>query len=131
MPGRGEWLANGWQMVGKPAGMVGLSEQFLQGFDLGSEDRARLWDTKVRGFGVTIGKRRVTFVVQRRVNGDQRTVVLGHWGPPKARTLAPDLMSVARAREAAMLTLTDMRRGEVPRAGERRNEGGPTLKDAF
>ena len=118
-------------MVGKTAGTVELSEQFLQGFDLGNHDRARLWDTKLPGFGVAIGKRRVTFVVQRRVNGTQRTAVLGHWGPPKARTLAPDLMSVARARVAAMMMLADMRRGEDPRAAQRRNDGGPTLNDAF
>jgi integrase len=118
-------------MVGKTSGSVELSEHFLHGFDLGGHDRARLWDTKLPGFGVTVGKRRVTFVVQRRVNGEQRTVVLGHWGPQKTRTLAPDLMSVARAREAAMMLLADMRRGEDPQEAKRRNKGGPTLNDAF
>jgi integrase len=117
-------------MVGKTTGSVELSEQFLQGYDLGSNDRARFWDTKVPGFGVTIGKRRVAFVVQRRVNGDQRTIVLGHWGPPKVRAVSPDLMSVARAREAALLTLADMRRGQAPDE-KRRNQSGPTLNDAF
>lgn len=117
-------------MVGK-ADTVDITEQMLQSFDLGGQDRARLWDARITGFGVTIGKRRVTFVAQRRVDGEQRTVVLGHWGAPKVRSLAPDLMSVARAREAAILALADMRRGEDPRSEERRKSEGPTLGDAF
>jgi len=109
---------------------VELSDRLLEKFDLGDQDRARLWDSKLTGFGVAIGKRRVTFVVQRRINGEQRTVVIGHWGAAKERALALDLMTVNRARDAASLALTDMKRGQDPR-GERRNGTGPTLADAF
>jgi site-specific recombinase XerD len=118
-------------MVGKTTGTVELSEQFLLGFDLAGAERARLWDTKVPGFGVTVGKRRVTFVVQGRVNGDQRTVVVGHWGPPKARAVAPGLLSVAKARDAAIATLVDMRRGQEPARTSLVPVGGPTLAEAF
>jgi site-specific recombinase XerD len=119
-------------MVGKTSGLVELSDQFLQGFDLAGEKRARLWDTKVPGFGVTIGRRRATFVVQGRVQGDQRTVVVGHWGPPKSRAVAPELLSVSKARDLALAALVDMRRGQPPvRNGTDRAVGGPTLSEAF
>jgi integrase len=116
-------------MVGR-TDTVELTDRLLEKYDLGNQDRARLWDSKLTGFGVTIGKRRVTFVVQRRVSGEQRTVVVGHWGSPKERAVALDLMTVNRARDAASLALADMKRGQDPR-GERRNAMGPTLADAF
>jgi len=116
-------------MVGKPD-TVELTDRLLETYDLGNQDRARLWDSKLTGFGVTIGKRRVTFVAQRRVNGEQRTVTIGHWGSAKERAVALDLMTVNGARDAARLALADMKRGQDPR-GERRNASGPTLADAF
>jgi site-specific recombinase XerD len=119
-------------MVGKTSGLVELSDQFLQGFDLAGESRARMWDTKVPGFGATIGRRRITFVVQGRVQGDQRTVVVGHWGPPTSRAVAPELLSVSKARDLALAALVDMRRGQAPvRTGGERAVRGPTLSEAF
>ena len=123
------WYSVGGQMVAR-TDAVELSDRFLEKYDLGNQERARLWDSKLTGFGVTIGKRRVTFVAQRRVNGEQRTVVVGHWGTAKERALALDLMTVNRARDAASLALADMKRGQDPR-GERWNGTGPTLADAF
>jgi integrase len=120
----------GWQMVGT-AETVEITERFLETFELGDHDRARLWDSKLTGFGVTIGKRRVTFVAQRRVGSKQRTVTLGHWGTAKERAFAPHLLTVARARDAALQALAEMRRGDDPRADERKRSEGPTLGDAF
>ncbi len=118
-------------MVGKTAATVEITERFLETFNLGGEDRARLWDSRITGFGVTIGKRRVTFVAQRRVGSEQRTVMLGHWGPAKVRAQLPHLLSVPRAREAALEMLVDMKRGDDPRTEERKKLEGPTLSDAF
>lgn len=118
-------------MVGRTAPTVEITERFLETFDLGTEERARLWDSRITGFGVTIGKRRVTFVAQRRVGSEQRTVTLGHWGPAKVRAQLPHLLSVPRAREAALEMLVDMKRGEDPRAEERKKLEGPTLGEAF
>jgi integrase len=119
-------------MVGK-SGQIELTDRFLETFKRGGHERARLWDTRIPGFGVTIGKRRISFVAQRRVGKDQRTVVLGHWGPAKLRTLQPNLLNVQRARDAAIRALADMQRGQDPHGpkGERRRGGGPTLRDAF
>lgn len=116
-------------MVGKPD-TVDISEQLLERYDLGGAERARLFDSRLAGFGVTIGKRRTSFVVQRRVDGESRTVVLGHWGPPKARALAPDLLTVAKARDKASAALVGMRAGEHPHGDRAASPDGPTLAEA-
>ena len=116
-------------MVGKPD-TVDISEQLLERFELGCAERARLFDARLAGFGVTIGKRRTSFVVQRRVDGESRTVVLGHWGPPKARALAPDLLTVAKARDKASAALVGMRAGEHPNGERAASPDGPTLAEA-
>ena len=119
-------------MVGKTS-TIDVTDRYLEAFKRGGQERARLWDSRIPGFGVTIGKRRISFVAQRRVGKEQRTVVLGHWGPTKLRALQPNLLSVPRARDAAIRALADMQRGQDPRgpSGERRKLGGPTLGDAF
>lgn len=116
-------------MLGKPD-TVDITENFLEGYRLGDAERARLFDTRLAGFGVTIGKRRTSFVVQRRVDGESRTVVLGHWGPPSARRLAPDLLTVAKARDKASAALVEMRAGADPRGERTATSDGPTLADA-
>lgn len=118
-------------MVGN-TGTVEITERFLESYDLGHEARARLFDSKLVGFGVVVGRKRTTFVVQRRIDGEQKTVTLGHWGPPKARAMAPDLLTVARARDQAIQALADMRRGVDPRGGDESSRaGGPTLRDGL
>ena len=57
----------------KQTNTIDISERTLESFDLGPQERARLWDTRLPGFGVTIGKKKVTFVVQRRIKGDKAT----------------------------------------------------------
>ncbi len=114
-----------------------IDERMLEGFQLAAgEERARLWDSRLPGFGVTVGKRRVSFVVQRRIKGDrtQSSATLGHWAPSKLRALDAGLrartMTVAIARGKAIEWLGAMRGGEDPR-GERRDTDGPTLADAL
>lgn len=114
-----------------PSTSAYITEDMLEGFDLAGAERARIRDLKLTGFYVTIGRRRVTFFAERRIKGEKNntTRVVGHWGSKKARALAPDLLTVAQAREAAIQALADMRRGEDPR-GESRADG-PTLADAL
>ncbi len=122
-------------MVGRTE-TVEITERALEDFRLGpGEERARLVDSRLTGFHVVIGKRRVSFVVQRRIKGErlQSTRTLGHWAPGKLRALDAGLrdrtMTVKAARDAAIVALGAMRGGEDPR-GERRGDG-PTLADAL
>ncbi len=115
---------------------VEITERFLETYELGDEERARVWDSRLPGFGVRIGRRSVTFIVQHRVRGEdsQRVVSLGHWAGARARAadagLRASTISVAMARGSAIETLGTMRSGEDPR-GERVGEGGPTLRDGL
>jgi integrase len=82
-------------------------------------DRDRRWDSRLTGLGVIVGRRRVSFVVQRRVDGEQRLVTLGHWAPGKLRQLDPGLrdrtLTVLQARGKAIEYLGQMRGGDDPR----------------
>ncbi len=91
-----------------------------------------MWDSKLTGFGVTIGKLRASFMVQHRIGSEQRVITVGRWGSQKMRALQPQLLTVARARDAAVRVLADMMRGEDPRGprGVRRHDA-PTLGSAF
>ena len=129
----------GRQMVGKAiAQTVDINERFLEGFKLAhGEERARRWDSKLPGFGVVIGKRRISFVVFRRVKGEanKSNVTLGHWAPGKLRAADAGLrartMTVANARDAAIQTLGQMRSGVDPNASGADSPGGPTLGDGL
>lgn len=98
----------------------------------------RLWDSKVTGFGVIVGKKRITFCVQRRIKGEgQTTLTLGHWAPPKLRAADDGLrartLTVVQARDKAIQWLGQMRAGDDPRgehAPETKSSSGPTLADA-
>jgi integrase len=118
-------------MVGKKT-TVELTDRFLESFDLGSNDRVKVWDSKLTGFGVTIGKLRTSFMVQHRIGSEQRVITVGRWGAQKMRAMQPQLLTVARARDAAVRVLADMMRGEDPRGprGVRRHDA-PTLGNAF
>jgi len=134
---------------------VEISENYLQRFCLpdgksfrppDGQERARAWDGKLSGFGVVIGKRRISFVVQHRIKGKKAksgatmidTHVIGQWAPSKRRGadagVRDKTMSVAMARDEAIKALGQMRRGidpsgeDQPRHG---NAGGPTLRKAL
>jgi integrase len=128
----------------KQTNTIDISERTLESFDLGPQDRARLWDTRLPGFGVTIGKKKVTFVVQRRIKGEktQKLVALGHWAPSKLRSLDAGVrsstISAQMARDEAIKKLGEMRSGRDPRGeeapaakAEAELAAGPTLRAAI
>jgi integrase len=128
-------------MVGKIENQThDITERFLEGYRLGlDEERARLWDAKLTGFGVVVGKRRISFVVQRRIKGErgQRNVTLGHWAPAKLRALDEGLraetVTVQQARDAAIQALGSMRSGADPRGTDAPNARptSPTFEEAL
>lgn len=64
-----------------------------------------LWDSELRGFGVSIGQSRRSFVVQYRLpNGQSRRKVIGRFG----------LMTVEEARRQARIILGDVANGRDP-----------------
>ncbi len=93
----------------------------------GSE-REKYWDEKLPGFGVVIGKRFATFMVQHRVNGKQMMRKIGRYGRPGAGDEHADIWTVARARKEAMRLLGSMEQGIAPRELHHQQ---PTLRDAF
>lgn len=120
---------------------VDITERFLETFkpepDEVTAGRARRWDAKLPGFGVVIGKRRVSFVMFRRVKGEanKSNVTLGHWAPSKLRAadaaLRARTMTVAQAREAASDARVQMVKGVDPNATGADSPGGPTLRDGL
>lgn len=113
-------MGSGEQLVNKTAPTVEITERFLEAYELGpGVARAKHWDARLTGLGVIIGRRRVSFVVQRRVGGDQRLVTLGHWAPGKLRAMDAGLrdrtLTVLQARGRAIEYLGQMRSGEDPR----------------
>jgi integrase len=85
---------------------------------------------------VIIGRRRVSFVVQRRVAGSQTLVTLGHWAPAKLRQMDAGLrdrtLTVLQARGKAIEALGQMRGGEDPRGEDapQAQPESPTLSAA-
>ncbi len=86
----------------------------------------RWWDEGSPGFGVVIGKRFATFVVQHRVNGDQRMHTIGRWMRPMEDG---QTCTVERAWKRARVLLGAMASGVDPVAVERAAE--VTLRQAF
>lgn len=114
---------------------VDISEDWLKGYRLpGGVDRERHWDEALTGFGVIIGRRRVSFVVQRRIDGEQHLRTLGQWAPSKLRAtdagVRAKTMSVLQARDKAIQALGTMRSGADPRTN-RAPGSSPTLREAF
>src|SRR5450432_1738265 len=117
-------------MVGK-ASTVLIDERFLEGFALApGAVRERVFDSRLSGFGVVVGRRRTSFIVRHRVGGKQRDVVLGWWAPSRLRSLDAGVRAatttVAVARGKAIEELGKMRAGVDPSAVGAGREGGPT-----
>ena len=101
---------------------VDITERWLEAFELSQGlARAQVWDARLRGFGVIIGKGRRSFVVRAYVNGGRgtrRLITLGHWANAKARAsdagLRAATMTVAQARSAAIQAIGGMRGGADP-----------------
>ena len=90
-------------------------------------DREKWWDDALPGFGVIVGRRFSTFIVQHRVNGKQRLETVGRFGRPGAGEEYGDAWTVTRARKRARELLGQMSAGIEP---EDTSEE-PTLRDAF
>lgn len=128
-------------MVGKTddrGSTVDINERFLEAVELEpGAARARWWDSRLPGFGVTIGKRRVSFVVQRRIKGErtQSSVTIGHWAPGKLRAADSGLrdrtLTVKIARDMASDALSNMRGGHDPRGDVPTGANGPTLRQGL
>lgn len=131
-------MSPGEQLVNKSdGGTVDITERWLEAYQL-EPDRARAkhWDAKLTGLGVIIGRRRVSFVVQHRVDGEQRLVTLGHWGPGRLRAMDAGLrdrtLTVLQARGKAIEYLGQMRAGDDPRGEDapQAQPVSPTLAEA-
>jgi hypothetical protein len=117
---------------------VDITERWLEGYQLAPDvARVKLWDTRLRGFGVIVGKERRSFVVRAYVKGKRvrRLVTLGHWAPGKLRAADAGLrdrtMTVAMARSAAIKELGAMHGGEDPAPAPEVVPAGPTFGDAL
>lgn len=102
---------------------IRLTKQSIEALAVpGDKVQLLAWDTEQRGLGIVVGKAAKTFVVDGRVNGKKRRVVLGRY---------PE-MNVVRARAAAQKRLGEMRVDGIDRNEERRErKSGPTLRDAL
>jgi integrase len=80
------------------------------------------WDTDLRGFGVLVGKRSKTFVMQRDINGTSRRISIGRYGD----------ISLHKARQQAEQLAGTMRGGVDPVEEERAaTAGSMTLREAW
>ena len=123
-----------------PTGTVDITERTLEAYERsGDRKQEQLWDVRLPGFGVVVGKTRRSFVVRAYVkggHGKRRLVTLGVWAPSKLRSadagVRAQTMSVAMARDAAIRALGAMRAGEDPAAAEDNSRSaGPTFGEAF
>ncbi len=128
----------GGQSGGQNGEPLEFSERWLETYELApGQQRAKHWDTRVPGLGVIFGRRRVTFLVQHRVAGFQRSVTLGHWAPPKLRALDASIrdrtLTLLQARGKAITFLGQMRSGVDPRgdAAPQAQPESPTLAAAL
>src|SRR5450432_534647 len=80
------------------------------------------WCTEMRGFGVRVGTRDKTFIVQRYVGGKDRRITLGRYGE----------ISLQKARQDAEQLNGEMTGGSDP-VSRRRDQtaGGLTLRQAW
>jgi integrase len=80
------------------------------------------WCTDLRGFGVRVGARDKTFVLERRVNNVSRRMTLGKYGT----------VSLQRARQDAEKLIGEMTKGIDPVIRKREETaGGMTLRQAW
>lgn len=91
--------------------------------------QVRYWDVALPGFGVVIGRRFATFVINARVRGRMRLAAIGRWGRVGAGADGSERWTVARARKRALALLGTMAGGEAPTTN--RASSGFTLRTAF
>ncbi len=82
------------------------------------------WCSELRGFGVRVGARDKTFIVQRRVNGKDRRITLGRYGEGG--------ITLQKARQDAEQLNGEMTGGTDPVLRKRdQTAGGMTLRQAW
>lgn len=91
----------------------------------------RWWHDRLPGFGVVIGRRFATFVVQHRnkLTGKQEMTTIGRWGHAGAGDDGSDVWTVERAYKRALVLLGQMEAGIETRSHKRAD--GVTLRQAF
>jgi integrase len=119
-------------------GAVDITERWLESYELPPDvARVKLWDERLTGFGVVIGRRHRMFVVRGYVKGagvrGRRQATIGPWAPSRLRAADAGIrdrtMSVAMARDAAIRELGAMRAGKDPAAAD--SDGGITFGAAL
>lgn len=139
MVGKTKAMVGSARRVGDDDGTVEITERFLEGNCTLPEgvDRVRFWDARQPGFGVVVGKRRVSFVVFARVKGERNktNTTLGQWAPGKLRAASESVrastITVAMARDAAIAALGQMRAGTNPNGEEQTPANGKTLREGL
>ncbi|HWU89391.1 MAG TPA: hypothetical protein VN253_19155 [Kofleriaceae bacterium] len=120
--------------------LVDIDERWLEGYELApGVVRARLWDRRLSGFGIVIGRRHRVFIARAYVKGRGRSVRreerIGTWAPSRLRAtdagVRAQTMSVAMARTAAITAIGAMRAGEDPTAAREVSTTGPTFGAAL
>jgi integrase len=107
---------------------IKLSEKTLAALAAPATGRDYYWDTELAGFGVVVGQRTRTFVVRRWVGGRKVKVTIGVAGRVREDGF-PWTVQLARRRAQELLGV--MASGVDPNAGERAQQGGPTLRDGI
>jgi len=120
--------------------IVDIDERMLERYELApGVARVKLWDRRLTGFGIVIGRRHHTFVMRAYVRGQgergRHQVTLGRWAPSKLRAademVRAQTMTVKQARDAALAQRGAMRTGEDPTGEPKRDASGPTFGEAL
>jgi len=100
------------------------TKQAVDGLPHPQQGQVLYWCSELRGFGVRVGARDKTFIVQRRVNGKDRRVTLGRYGQGG--------ITLQKARQDAEQLNGEMS-GGTDRVLRKRDQtaGGMTLRQAW
>lgn len=100
-----------------------LTKSLIETSPLADEPRQYIiWDTEVSGFGLLVSRRSKSYLLQGRVNGKNKKMVLGK----------TSLMTVAEARDKARSISIEMRDGTDPKARKARDSVTDiTLRDSL
>lgn len=117
-----------------------IDERMLERYELPpGVARVKLWDRRLTGFGIVIGRRHRTFVMRAYVRGrgqaGRHQVTLGRWASSKLRAademVRAQTVTVKQARDAALAQRGAMRSGEAPTGAPGREASGPTFGEAL
>lgn len=95
-----------------------ITQKYLSGITRPASGSLRIMDAQIAGFGVAVGKRRISFILRRRQDGPVRFTRLGEW----------PAVTVTQAREMALQMIAGMSTGAVQVA--KKGAKAPTLQEA-